>query len=508
MSTARISAPARLTRPPLSPLQRTTLIFVAIGAVCLATADVSVTTVNPWQELGRLALGLVTPDFLATERLLEAIAYTLAFAFLGVALANVVGFGLGLAFHRRGVRVACATLRAVHELFWALLFLQFFGLSPLTGLLAIAVPYSGIIAKVYAEILEEGDRGAERALPAGTGRLSALLYARLPAAWAHFKTYSMYRLECGLRSSAVLGFVGLPTLGYHLESAFSQGAYSQVWALLILFYVAIATIRFWMRRPLLPVYLIGALALLPWGTQIDGQNIVRFFTQDIVPYPLRAAETLDAAALGAFGGWLWDIVTRQALPGLLGTVELTMMALVVTGVLALVWFPLISPLFFKGPQRIPGHVALVVLRSTPEYILAYVGLQLWGPSMLPALVALSLHNGGIVGHLVGRYTEQMKLRVDAPRGLNLYFYEAVPRVFRQLLAFLFYRWEIIMRETAILGMLGIATLGFFVDSAFAEIRYDRAVVLIAVVAALNVGVDAVSRRIREGLRLETRAEYA
>jgi phosphonate transport system permease protein len=153
-------------------------------------------------------------------------------------------------------------------------------------------------------------------------------------------------------------------------------------------------------------------------------------------------------------------------------------------------------------------VALVVLRSTPEYILAYVGLQLWGPSMLPALVALSLHNGGIVGHLVGRYTEQMKLRVDAPRGLNLYFYEAVPRVFRQLLAFLFYRWEIIMRETAILGMLGIATLGFFVDSAFAEIRYDRAVVLIAVVAALNVGVDAVSRRIREGLRLETRAEYA
>jgi phosphonate transport system permease protein len=81
-------------------------------------------------------------------------------------------------------------------------------------------------------------------------------------------------------------------------------------------------------------------------------------------------------------------------------------------------------------------------------------------------------------------------------------------VYRQLLAFLFYRWEIIMRETAILGMLGIATLGFYVDSAFAELRYDRAVLLIAVVAALNVGVDAVSRRVRQGLRLETRVEYA
>jgi phosphonate transport system permease protein len=492
----------------MSPVRRTTLVFVAIGAACALTGDFSVTTVNPWQELGRLALGLVTPDFLATERLLEAVAYTLAFGFLGVALANAAGLLLGLAFHLRSVRLACAAIRAVHELFWALLFLQIFGLSPLTGLLAIAVPYSSIFAKVYAEILEEGDPTPERALPAGTGRLSALLYARLPAAWAHFKTYSMYRLECGLRSSAVLGFVGLPTLGYHLESAFSQGSYSQAWALLILFYVAIATIRLWVRRALLPLYLLGAVAILPWGTRIDGANIVRFFTQDIVPYPLRTAQTFDAATLAAFGTWLGDIVTRQALPGLLATVQLTMIALVVTGALALVWFPGVSPLFFKGHRRMPGHVALVVMRSTPEYILAYVGLQLWGPSMLPALVALSVHNGGIIAHLIGRYTEQMKLRVDAPHGANLYFYEAVPRVYRQLLAFLFYRWEVILRETAILGMLGIATLGFYVDSAFAEIRYDRAVVMILIVAALNVAVDAISRRVREELRLETRAEYA
>jgi phosphonate transport system permease protein len=508
MSAAHVSAQAPIGRPPMSAVRRTTLIFVAIGALCLLTADISVTTANPGQELARLALGLVTPDFLATERLLEAIAYTLAFGLLGVAFANVIGFVLGLAFHRRSVRAVCAGTRAVHELFWALLFLQFFGLSPLTGLLAIAVPYSGIFAKVYAEILEESDPSPARTLPVGAGRLSVLLYARLPTAWAHFKTYSMYRLECGLRSSAVLGFVGLPTLGYHLESAFSQGAYSQVWALLILFYVAIASIPIWMRRRLLPLYLLAALAVLPWGTQIDGENIVRFFTQDVVPYPLRAAKSLDAAAVGAFGTWLADILAHKALPGLFRTLQLTMMALVITGALALVWFPLISPLFLRGGRRLPGHVALVVVRSTPEYILAYVGLQLWGPSMLPALVALSVHNGGIIAHLLGRYTEQMKLRIDAPRGMNLYFYEAVPRVYRQLLAFLFYRWELILRETAILGMLGIATLGFYVDSAFAEIRYDQAVVLIVIVAALNIGVDAVSRRVRESLRLETSAQYA
>ena len=51
----------------------------------------------------------------------------------------------------------------------------------------------------------------------------------------HLRSYTSYRFECGLRSSAVLGFVGLPTLGYHLESFFAQGSYSQVAALLMLF---------------------------------------------------------------------------------------------------------------------------------------------------------------------------------------------------------------------------------------------------------------------------------
>ncbi|MEC9482531.1 MAG: ABC transporter permease subunit, partial [Halomonas sp.] len=80
-------------------------------------------------------------------------------------------------------------------------------------------------------------------------------------------------------------------------------------------------------------------------------------------------------------------------------------------------------------------------------------------------------------------------------------YEIVPRIYGPFLAFLFYRWEIIMRETAILGILGIATLGFYVDSAIQELRFDRAVVLIVITALLNIGVDSLARRLRRRLRL-------
>jgi phosphonate transport system permease protein len=491
-------------RPAPSPLTRTMLGFLLIAAVCLAFADIAITTVQPWREMGRLLAGLISPDFYATDNLGSALLYTLAFALLGVAFGNVIGFGLAQLFFSRIVRTGCAVVRAIHELFWALIFLQLFGLSPLTGILAIGIPYAGIIAKVYAEILEEADPAPLRALPRGTGRASTFLFVRLPDAWAHFRTYSMYRLECGLRSSAVLGFVGLPTLGFHLESAFKQGHYSEVSALLLLFYLFIASMRLWMRRGLLPVYLIGAALVLPWGVTFSAANIVRFLTQDIVPSPLRAG---GADAMAAMGDWLRMMLVDQALPGTVATVQLTMIALVATGVLTVLFFPLISPLLFGRVARNIGHVFLVVVRSTPEYILAFVLLQLWGPSMLPAIVALALHNGAIIGHLIGRFTETIALRPDSARGFDRFGYEILPRVYRPLLALLFYRWEVILRETAILGILGIATLGFYVDSAFSELRFDRALFLILVTALLNICVDAASRAIRARLRLQTTLEH-
>jgi phosphonate transport system permease protein len=124
--------------------------------------------------------------------------------------------------------------------------------------------------------------------------------------------------------------------------------------------------------------------------------------------------------------------------------------------------------------------------------------------MLPAIVALSLHNGAIIGHLLGRYSDEVLLRADSSKGLNRYAFEILPRVYGQFLAFLFYRWEVIMRETAILGILGIATLGFFIDSALADIRLDRAILLILITALLNLGIDALSRAIRARLRINTR----
>ena len=217
--------------------KQVSLLLVATGLFALLFADVSIYTLNPWQELGRFAMGAITPSFYDTKLLLEAIAATLAFALLGVALGSLSGFLLSFIYSYRVVRMACAFVRAIHELFWALIFLQIFGLHPLTGLLALALPYAATFAKVYSEILDEADPAPLQTVPFASDRISRFIYARFAVAWQQIKSYTLYRVECALRSSAVLGFIGLPTLGYYLESALLQGHYSQVSALLITFYL-------------------------------------------------------------------------------------------------------------------------------------------------------------------------------------------------------------------------------------------------------------------------------
>ncbi|RUM42803.1 MAG: ABC transporter permease [Desulfocapsa sp.] len=481
-----------------SPAWNVSWLFVLIAGLSLLLADIEIISLEPWQELKRLFMGLLSPDWANPAEIAEAFLQTLAFAILGVTGGSVFGFLIALVFHWRWVQVSCAFIRAIHELFWALIFLQIFGLHPLTGLLAIGLPYAATFAKIYAEILEEGDTSALQTISRETSIVSTFFYARLPDLWEHFKTYTLYRLECGLRSSAILGFVGLPTLGYSLSSAFMEGHYSVVWALLLLFYLLIATIRYWVRPALLPLYIIIAPFIVANDSEISFENMRRFFTEDIIPTPIKNGDSL-----AVIGQWFSDLLITQALPGISNTLILTQVALVTTGILSLILFPVISGHFFKRTGRTVGHVLLVVMRSTPEYILAYILLQLWGPSMLPAIVALTLHNGAIIGHLIGQYSSEVQVRIDTSRGLNRYFYELIPRLYGQFLAFLFYRWEIILRESAILGILGIATLGFYIDSSIQELHFDKAMVLIIITAFLNVLVDAMSRYLRAKLRLRT-----
>ncbi|MGB1090979.1 MAG: PhnE/PtxC family ABC transporter permease [Oceanobacter sp.] len=494
-----------LSRQPSSARHTSFLVLGILfsGLLALLFADIEIYTSEPWTELSRLGQGFILPDFSNPKALTDALLQTLAFALLAVALSAPLGLLLATVFHWRLVRGFCAAIRSVHEVFWGLLFMQVFGLSALTGLLAILVPYTGVFAKVYAETLELQSDQQERSLP----RVNALLrwvYTRIPQAWPALTSYTRYRFECALRSSAILGFIGLPTLGFHLETALKQGQYSEAGALIWLFLALIASIQYWLKPKLLPIYLFAALWLLPDTTgSVSASYLWQFISQDIWPSALRNGD------MEALWSWLSRMISEQAWPGIVQTLLLTQAALALTLVFVLIFYPFASRTLASAPVSFAGHALLLVMRSTPEMLLAFVFLLLFGPSGLPAVLALALHNGGLISYLVAtsgdantdKNSTDSKNENSCSAGVSLspvlkYAYQETPRRLPNLLAWLFYRWEVMLRETAIMGILGIATLGFYIDSAFEEIRYDRAFFLLLVAILLNLCVDAVSRRLR------------
>jgi len=155
---------------------------------------------------------------------------------------------------RQSVRWLLIFLRSIPELVWALVFVRVVGLGPTAGVLAIALTYGGMLGKVYGEILESGEtHPTETLLRNGSGRLQAFFYGLLPASAAELTSYTVYRWECAIRSSVVLGFVGAGGLGQQMDNSMKMFNGGEVATMLLVFMALVALadrVSAWLRKAL------------------------------------------------------------------------------------------------------------------------------------------------------------------------------------------------------------------------------------------------------------------
>jgi phosphonate transport system permease protein len=151
---------------------------------------------------------------------------------------------------RQTVRWLLMLLRSVPELIWALVFVRVVGLGPTAGVLAIALTYAGMLGKVYAEILESADaQPTSSLLRNGASRLQAFAYGLLPQSATEVTSYTVYRWECAIRSSAVLGFVGAGGLGQQMDASMKMFNGSEVASMLLVF-MALVWLADWVSAQL------------------------------------------------------------------------------------------------------------------------------------------------------------------------------------------------------------------------------------------------------------------
>ncbi|MFZ6723652.1 PhnE/PtxC family ABC transporter permease [Undibacterium sp. Ji49W] len=225
-----------------------------------------ITEFKPWQLIDAQSLGATWrflsgffPPAHSTEFLLivlEATWQTIAIATAGLTLALLGAIPMTLIVNehlsisrigsgrmhgmarllRQMVRWKLVLLRSVPELVWALLFVRLVGLGPTAGVFAIALTYAGMLGKVYAEILEANDAHAtDSLLRNGSSRLTAFLYGALPNAAPELISYTIYRWECAIRGSVVMGFVGAGGLGQRMDESMKMLSGAEVSTMLIVF---------------------------------------------------------------------------------------------------------------------------------------------------------------------------------------------------------------------------------------------------------------------------------
>ncbi len=203
----------------------------------------------------------LSPGFLTIA--LKASWQTVTYAVAAMTLAVALGLPLGVVASgtvingsspwRRlliaGTRLVLGGLRSVHELVWAVLLVAAIGLSPMAAIFALALPYAGILGRIYAELIQDVPPEPLRALRAsGASPLRVLLYGYLQMALPDMLGYTFYRFECGIRSAAILSFVGIQGLGYQIQLSMFDLLLSQVWTLLFFLVALVALVDLWSTR--------------------------------------------------------------------------------------------------------------------------------------------------------------------------------------------------------------------------------------------------------------------
>ncbi len=453
-----------------------------------------------------LAFLLAVPLALLSVRVLSLSALTGSMALMPAALRQLVRWVLTL-------------LRSMPELVWALVFVRVVGLGPTAGVLAIALTYGGMLGKVYADILESSDTHATASLLRnGTGRLQAFAYALLPQSAAELTSYTIYRWECAIRSSAVLGFVGAGGLGQLMDGSMKMFNGAEVASILLVFMVLV-----WSADRVSAVVrsayddsspqprrlragcntcwlLLGALVLVLASFATLNLQWAQFFAADaLVRMGRFVAELLHPAFGATFVAKLGVAVLETLAMSAVGTLLAAVLGLLLALPAAR------AHAQDRARMRSPARLLLNQLRSTPELVWAALLLIAVGLGPFAGTLALALHTTGVLGRLFAEAIENaapgpaFALRARGVSELRVFLYATLPQVLPQLVSYSLYRWENNIRAAAVLGVVGAGGLGQMLAFHMGLFQMGETSTILLAMLVLVALVDGLSYGVRKAL---------
>lgn len=446
--------------------------------------------------------------------------------------------------------------RAVPDLVFALIFVRALSIGPLPGILALAFHSIGMIGKLLADAIEQTDKQPREAVSSvGAGSLQTIVTTIVPQIMPAFISIALFRLDINLRSSTVLGLVGAGGVGLLLKETLGQLAYSEALGVVTVIFVFILLMEIlaagvrgtllqgesgdlpgakrWTLRGRRKTASVATLdpqtspsqpvavprphnpkVLPPWtkkrlistgygylfvGLVIAGFiavdiNLIRFFTSfgDIFTFTLRMFPP--------------DFVTAgpQIFSGMVETLAIAAVSTVLGSLLSI-------PLGFLAAVNVSVNravysftrVLLVIIRGIPELILAIIFVAAMGLGPVAGIFALSLGTAGFLAKLIADSVEEID---PAPReaitatGATRFqelFTSVLPQVMPALIGQLLYTFDINIRSSAILGIVGGGGIGFLLFNSMKVLAFDTTAAIIIAIFVVVYAIELLAGYVRK-----------
>lgn len=426
-----------------------------------------------------------------------------------------------------------SVVRSVPDLVWALLFVAGLGLGPAAGTLALAVSYTALLGRVYADVFDEADVRPLEALEAlGATRLQVFLFGILPQSRALLTSYTLYSFECSIRSAAVLGFVGAGGLGYEISLSMRLFEFPQVLTLMACFVTLLFLVDVLSRglrarlkenletssdaiggngfqQHLRRRWLIGlfAAAMLLLSLSPAGITRASLFQSDTAHNLVRFAQQLLSPETSA-------TFLREVARLALQTISISVIGTASGAVLGLLLAPPAIRLRRARHESLDRswsrkvqseavfwtvRMILNLLRAVPELVWVLICVIAVGFGPFAGSIALGLHTGGVLGKLFAETMEESpQEQVEAMLALGAsplqcIFWALLPQAWPMMRRYVLLRWDMNLRAATILGLVGGGGLGQALYNDVQLADYGKVTTLIAAVIVLVIGSDWLSR---------------
>lgn len=497
-------------------------------------------------------------DFPPVAELVALTLETLAIVTVATALAVVLSLPVALfaatnTMRNRWTGTAARTfivvMRAIPDLVLAIIFFRLFGLGAVPGILAMGLHSIGMIGKLYADAIEELDRGPVEALrAAGASRWQQIWSGIIPPLMPQIIATALHRFDINLRTSVILGYVGVGGIGLAMSQALNTMNYQRGMALafvVLVLCVVVELISGAIRTALLGRHngrRRGLLGLLDrasdgWVTKPtqthevqrakngriatsppwDADRIRRFLGlgallvilalavagSRIDPAALIAGLADVPATLGLFFPPSDGGIGEQLMEGMIQTVQIGLAATLIGVVLAI-------PVGSLAARNVAPNAAaanafrtfIVVVRAFPELILAIIFIVMMGLGAVPGTLALGIGSVGLLGKLVADSVEETDVRVqDAVRvggatRPQVYSAATLRQVLPAFVAHVLYQLDVNVRAATLLGIVGAGGIGFYLLQANRVMQFETVTFIILMILAVVLVLEALSAWVR------------